>query len=254
MRVRVLGASGSDLPGHHLTSFLLNDNILFDAGGVTNSLRIEEQLKIKEVFITHAHLDHIRDIPFLADNFILSNTSHEIRVLSIKEVIDDIKRHLLNQKLWPDFTVIPNEANSIVKLITIKEKQPILVDSYTITAYKVNHTVPAVGYLIQKDNKSIFYTGDTGPTENTWKNISQIRLDALIIEVSFPNKMSNIAKLTGHLTPKLLIDELKIFQYIPKRLYITHLKSVFRKEIEKELEKLNIVPLSILRGEEIIEI
>ena len=84
MKIRVLGASGSDIPGHHLSSFLLNNKILFDAGGVTSSLSFTAQQKIEHIFITHAHLDHIRDIPFLADNIILSGKSKRINIYSIK--------------------------------------------------------------------------------------------------------------------------------------------------------------------------
>ena len=145
MKIKVLGASGSDIPGQHLTSFLLDGTILFDAGGVTNSLNFKEQQKIKNIFITHAHLDHIRDIPFLADNIIMSRKKLQINVLSIKEVLDDIKNHLLNYRLWPDFTVIPNEEESIIRLEKIKEKVAVTINGFKITAYRVNHTVPAVG-------------------------------------------------------------------------------------------------------------
>lgn len=254
MKIRVLGASGSDMPGLHLTSFLLDNSTLFDAGGVTNSLSIEEQLEIKHVFITHAHLDHVRDIPFLADNFILSKKKSQFKILSIKEVLDDIKKHLLNHRLWPDFTIIPNEKESVVKLEKIKENTPIKVGNYTITAYGVTHTVPAVGYLIQNQSKSVFYTGDTGPTDKTWKKLPPIQLDALIIEVSFPNSMTNIAILTGHLSPELLIGEIKKISVPPKRLYITHIKSIFKEEIERELSEIKKIPLEILKGGEVIEI
>lgn len=161
MKIRVLGASGSDIPGHHLSSFLLNNKILFDAGGVTSSLSFTAQQKIEHIFITHAHLDHIRDIPFLADNIILSGKSKRINIYSIKEVIDDIKKHLLNYRLWPDFTVIPDVKNSILDLKIIHEEKSILLDGYKITAYRMNHTVPAVGFLVEKEGRSFFYTGDT---------------------------------------------------------------------------------------------
>lgn len=254
MKIKVLGASGSDIPGQHLTSFLLDKTILFDAGGVTNSLDLKEQQKIKYVFITHAHLDHIRDIPFLADNIILSRKKSQITVFSIKEVIDDIKKHLLNHRLWPDFTVIPNEKDSVIKLKKIKAGVTVTINSLKITAFPVNHTVPAVGYLVQKDNKFLFYTGDTGPTKQTWEALSHIALDALIIESSFPDKMKKIAQITGHLTPKLLFEDLSKFSYLPKRLYITHVKHYYRKEIERDFQKQSVYNIEILRSGKIIEI
>lgn len=254
MKIKVLGASGSDIPGQHLTSFLLDDIILFDAGGVTNSLNLKEQQKIKYIFITHAHLDHIRDIPFLADNLIVSRKKTQITVFSIKEVLDDIKKHLFNYRIWPDFTMIPNEKDSVVKLEKIKVGVSVTVNSFKITAFPVNHTVPAVGYLVQKGNKSLFYTGDTGNTEKTWKALSSVSLNALIIESSFPDNMKKIAKITGHLTPELLFREISNLNSPPQKVYITHVKPYYRKQIERDIIKKNCYDIQILLGGECIKI
>ena len=78
MKIRVIGCSGAELPGHNAPGFLLDDEIIFDAGSITSVLTAKEQLRIKHIFITHAHLDHIRSIPFLADNIIIKNRSSEI--------------------------------------------------------------------------------------------------------------------------------------------------------------------------------
>lgn len=254
MIIKVLGASGSDVAGYHLSSFLLNSKILFDAGGVTGSLSFRAQHKIEHIFITHAHLDHIRDIPFLADNLIVSGKSKTIKIYSIKEVIDDIKKHLLNQRLWPDFTVIPDVKNSILKLEIIQEKTPFLIDEYKITAYRMNHTVPSVGYLIEKNDKSLFYTGDTGPVKNLWENFSDKKLNVLIIEVSFPNKMKELAIKTGHLTAELFFEDLKFLNQRPEKIFITHIKPFYRKQIERELKRYSGYKIKILQGGEIIRI
>ncbi|MGB9892437.1 3',5'-cyclic-nucleotide phosphodiesterase [Thermodesulfovibrio yellowstonii] len=254
MKIRVLGASGSDIPGHHLSSFLLNNKILFDAGGVTSSLSFTAQQKIEHIFITHAHLDHIRDIPFLADNIILSGKSKRINIYSIKEVIDDIKKHLLNYRLWPDFTVIPDVKNSILDLKIIHEEKSILLDGYKITAYRMNHTVPAVGFLVEKEGRSFFYTGDTGPAINTWKKFLNKKLNALIIEVSLPDKMKDLATKTGHLTPRLLFEDLKLLNQKPEKIFITHIKPLYKKAIERELKKYSDYKIEILQGRESIKI
>lgn len=254
MRIKVLGASGSDVPGYHLSSFLLNNKILFDAGGITGSLSFRSQQKIEHIFITHAHLDHIRDIPFLADNLIVSGKAKTIKIYSIKEVLDDIKKHLLNHRLWPDFTVIPNVQNSVLRLQMINEESPILIDGYKITAYRMNHTVPSVGYLVEKDGKAFFYTGDTGPAKNSWKKLADKKLNALIIEVSLPDKMKELAIKTGHLTAELFFEDLKLFNYKPEKIFITHIKPFYRKQIEQELKKCSDFKIKVLRGGEIIKI
>lgn len=254
MKIRVLGASGSDMPGQHLTSFLIDDSLLFDAGGVTNSLTLRQQQKIKYIFITHAHLDHIRDIPFLADNRVISGQKLQIKVFSINDVVEDMKKHLLNQRLWPDFTAIPSKKNSILKLEKIKEGEVVTINGFHITAVAVKHTVPAVGYLVQKEDKALFYTGDTGPSEQTWKTLGKINLDVLIIEVSFPDDLKDIALKTGHLTPSLLFEDLSKLEHPPRKIYVTHVKPFYRKKIEKEINSVKKYKIKILGGGEIIKI
>jgi ribonuclease BN (tRNA processing enzyme) len=69
--------------------------------------------------------------------------------------------------------------------------------------------VPGVGYLVENQKKRrFFYTGDTGPTDGTWRRLGEKHINCLIIEVSFPNHMGDIAITTGHLTPLLLKGEL----------------------------------------------
>jgi ribonuclease BN (tRNA processing enzyme) len=256
MIVKVLGASGSDIPGYHFSSFLLDKKILFDAGSVTNSLSFKAQQKIEHIFITHAHLDHIKDLPFLADNLIICGKKKIVKVYSIKEVLNDIKTHLLNHRLWPDFTVIPDIENSILKLNPVIENKPVIINNkYKITAYRMNHVVPAVGYLVEKDNKSFFYTGDTGPAKILWKKLSPKILNVLIVEVSLPNKMKEIAIETGHLTAELLFEDLKSLNNKPKKIFITHIKPFFRKQIERELKKYSEdYKIEILSGGEVIKI
>ena len=71
MKINVIGCSGAEFPGHNAPAFLLDEEILFDAGSLTSTLNEKAQMKIRNIFITHAHLDHIRSIPFLADNIVV---------------------------------------------------------------------------------------------------------------------------------------------------------------------------------------
>lgn len=200
MKIKVIGCSGAELPGHNAPAFLLNNEILFDAGSLTGVLDEKAQLKIKNIFITHAHLDHIRSIPFLADNIVVGKNRSRVTIFSISPVIRTIKAHLFNSAVWPDFTIIPNPHDAILNLVELKTGQSIRINGYTIVPYKVNHTVPAVGYLVEDGTgKRIFYTGDTGPSPNTWKKLINKKIHCLIIDVSFPSGMRELAIRTGHL-------------------------------------------------------
>jgi ribonuclease BN (tRNA processing enzyme) len=255
MKIKVLGCSGAEFPGHRPPSFLLNGEILFDTGSLTDILDIRRQWKIEYIFITHAHLDHILGIPFLADNLIFRKKRHRVNILSIPPVIKTIRESLLDGSIWPDFTVIPNTHEGILNLIELKSGHSIKIDNYTIIPYPVNHSVPATGYLVEdKRMKRFFYTGDTGPSDATWKNIGEKQIHCLIIETSFPNRMEEIAIRTGHLTPRLLKKEILKIKHMPERIYITHLKPQYSKAIKKELERLGIKNIKLLKDGQTIKV
>ena len=253
MEIKVLGCSGAEFPGRRPPSFLLDGKILFDTGSLTNILDIEGQLKIKDIFITHSHLDHILGIPFLADNLIFRKKRHRVNIFSIPSVIKTIRKSLLDGSVWPDFTVIPNTHEGILNLIELESGHSIKIGDYTITAYPVHHSVPATGYLVEDGKKRrFFYTGDTGPTDSTWSKLGGIQLHSLLIEVSFPSRMEEIALRTGHLTPRLLRKELLKIKPYPERIFIIHIKPQYSKAVTAELQKLNIKSLRLLKDGQII--
>jgi ribonuclease BN (tRNA processing enzyme) len=255
MKIKVLGCSGAEFPKHYPPGFLVDGKILFDAGTLNNVLGERDQLKVKHIFITHAHMDHIREIPFLADNIIIGGWKQKVNIFSISPVIKDIKNNLLNSKLWPDMTVLPDTRHAVVSLNTLKAGQPHRIGEYTVTPFKVNHSVPAVGYLGEdQEQRRFFYTGDTGPTDATWRKLGKRQIHCLIIEVSFPNRMEKIALTTGHLTPRLLEKELSKIETMPERIYITHLKPQFYKTIKMELQKLGAGNMSLLKEGQIIRV
>lgn len=255
MKIKVLGCSGATFPDHRPPGFLLDDRVLFDAGSLTDVLNERAQMKIKHIFITHAHLDHILGIPFLADNILHGRKGHSVNVFSIPSVIKTIKKNLLNSSIWPDFTVIPHSKGPVLSLNALRVHTSIRVNEYQITPYNVTHSVPAVGYLVEdKRNRRFFYTGDTGPSESTWRKIGQQHIHCLIIEVSLPNSMGDMAIKTGHLTTRLFRNELLKIRKMPERIYITHPKPQYFKTIKAELQRLHLSHLSILREGQTIQI
>ena len=252
MKLRVLGSAGAELPDFRPPAFLLDDQLLLDAGTIGSVLSEEEQWNIHTVFITHSHLDHIRSIPTLADNIIIKNQLHTVSVRSTVEVITAMQNHLFNNIIWPDFTKIPSAENPVIQFMAITPYQEYIVKEYRVTAIPVNHTVPTVGYQVKSGGKTIVYTGDTGPTEDIWTYCSGA--DALIVEVSFPDSLKELAQLTKHLTASMLVEELAKIDILPKRILITHPKPQYFDRIHKEVSELAIAGVELLRDGSIYEI
>jgi len=163
LKIKVLGCYGGQQAGFRLTSFLVNDSILLDAGSPAEVLSLEEQYAIRHVCVSHTHLDHIKDIAFLADNRCMKRLSghtgnRSITVHSLAENNQIIRDHFLNGHIWPDFTAIPNADDGILKLHDIEVEVPFELDGVRITAIAVNHPVPCTGFLLEQDGKQVIYT------------------------------------------------------------------------------------------------
>ncbi|BCS53808.1 3',5'-cyclic-nucleotide phosphodiesterase [Geobacter sp. SVR] len=244
MRLRILGSAGAELPDFRPPAFLIDEHLLLDAGTIGSVLTEEDQLKLRNIFITHSHLDHIRGIPALADNIIIRNLDRTVNIFSTQPVISALRDHLFNGVIWPDFTRIPTPEHPVLCFNMIVPGQGNDVAGYSITAVEVHHTVPAVGYIVAKDGVSLAYTGDTGPTDIFWRHVSGA--DALIVEVSFPDNMEELALLTQHLTCSLLRRELKKIGTLPRRVLITHPKPQYYDTIKREIENLGMPEIELL--------
>jgi len=247
MQIRVLGCSTSEMPNVYLSSFLVDGKLLFDAGTILSALNENECSNIKHIFISHAHLDHIKDLPFFAENIIITEKKQNLQVMSIPEVTEALRNNLFNNVLWPDYTKIPTPESPTVVFENMVAGKTMHIDDHKITAYKVNHTVPAVGYLVEDSKgKRLLYLGDSGPSNAIWESLNGTKIHGLIIEVSFPDKLMSLAAKTGHLTPSLLMSEIDKLDNMPENIFITHCKPQFKTNIVEELEKLNISNLGIL--------
>jgi ribonuclease BN (tRNA processing enzyme) len=234
MKIRFLGVHNTESEDTKLLSLLIDDILVLDAGGLTSSLSISSQLKIKAILITHQHYDHIRDIPAIAMNFFLRQEI--INIYATAPVKEALLTHLLDGDLYPKFLEKPQEKPTI-KFHEVEPCQNIQIEGYGLLALPVAHAGPAVGYqLTSALGKVLFYTGDTGPgLDLCWQYVSP---QLLIIEVMVSNRYEDFARESGHLTPNLLREELMSFQklksYLP-RVIIVHMNPTLQAEIGAEL-------------------
>lgn len=252
MRLRVLGCSGG-IGGRHLrtTSFLVDNDILLDAGSGVGDLSLAELTRIDHVFVTHSHLDHVTSIPFLVDT-VGGMRAKPITVHATAPTIEILRNHLFNWSIWPDFTEIPSAEAPFMRYEEVELGRTVMVDGRAFTPIPAVHTVPAIGYHLDSGAGSLVFTGDTGPNDELWKVVNRIaNLKVLIIETAFSNKERQLAEVSKHLCPSMLADELAKLERRPE-VWITHLKP---GEIELTMEEVeavagNIRPRMLQNGQQ----
>ncbi len=233
MQIKVLGCSGGVGPGLRTTSLLIDDEILIDAGTGVCDLSLAQMRVIRDVFITHSHLDHVCGLAFMADN-LFDLIDRPVRVHATAETLAALRDHLFNWKLWPDFSKLPDEKNPLLTWQELKTGVANKVNGFTITGFPVLHTVPGIGYAVQGKEGVFAFSGDTFACDDLWQGLNALeRLDKLMIEVAFTNDDSELARVSRHFVPALLGEELQKLRHRPK-LYLTHHKPGCEAIIEKE--------------------
>ncbi|MBN1594709.1 3',5'-cyclic-nucleotide phosphodiesterase [candidate division FCPU426 bacterium] len=240
MKIKVLGASGGEAPGEQLTAFLIDDDILLDAGTAGAKLTVSEQRKIRHVLLTHAHLDHIHALPFLLDNCI-GRIAGPVVVYGHAEVIEALQKHIFNNRIWPDFSVLPTEDGPILQYRIVEGNRPFQVGEYTVEPVLVSHSFVAFAYIISNTGGSVVFTGDTGPVQELWAKVAVLpKVHAVFMECSFSNRAQDLAKMTSHLCTADVGGEMSKTgreQDVP--VYLYHLKPEYAEEIRREAEALN---------------
>lgn len=239
MRLKVLGAYGACDATHNLTGYLIDDRIAVDAGTLTSKLSLIQQSKIEAVFITHAHADHVRDLPHLILNR-FSQNAPPLTIVSSKAVMEKLRDHVFNGEVWPDFEkfVSPETGKSAIHYKALQPGKKQMVCGVEFTAVTVNHSVVAAGAILHFGGQAIGFTGDTGPTKEFWKRANDTAgLVAIVTEASFPNDHRKMAEESGHLCPETFAAELtKVTVDVP--VYASHRKLPYENKIESEVRNI----------------
>lgn len=235
MRVRILGCSGGIGGALRTTSMLLDDDILIDAGTGVADLSIEQMIAVDHIFVTHSHLDHVACIPLLVDTVIGMREKH-ITLHATRETWQILKEHIFNWQIWPDFSVIPHEADPILRFSELRVGETVTLAGRHITPLPADHVVPAIGFQLDSGQGSLVFTGDTTTCDPLWEAVNRIdNLRYLIIETAFSNEEILLAQLSKHLCPSMLLDELGKLRR-PAEVYITHLKPGEGDQIMHQIE------------------
>lgn len=223
MQIRILGCSGGIGPGLRTTTLLVDGSLLIDAGTGVGDLEPAELAAIHTVVLTHAHLDHICGLAFMADN-LFGEIDHPLQVHATPDTLNVLRKHIFNWSVWPDFTKLPSPSAPLIVLNALTAGNSLAVGALRLQPFIVNHTVPSVGYIVDTGAAVFAFSGDTYASDEIWAQLNALpRLDHLMIEVAFPNGEAALGELSRHFTPALLGSELAKLRHRPM-IHLTHHK------------------------------
>ena len=255
MNVKVLGCSGAIAKGCRTTAFLIDHDLLIDAGTGVGELSLADMCRIDDVFLTHSHLDHIASLPLMLDSVGALRTQ-PLRVHALASTLNALKKHIFNDIIWPDFSVIPSKETPYITFHEIELGGSYSVGCKRIEVLPAVHAVPAVGYAVaaldhDSDapgavSKCWVFSGDTERNPAFWQRVNQLPVGMLVIEATFSNSAKELAQRSLHLCAEVLIQELhSIEEKNSYPIYITHSKPAEMDAIMLEIAQLNHAPSSI---------
>jgi ribonuclease BN (tRNA processing enzyme) len=242
MKIRVLGCSGSIAAGSRTTAFLVDDDVLIDAGTGVGDLTLDELARVDHILVTHSHLDHVLGIGLLADSVSRRRAGKApIVVHALAATLEAIRRHIFNGVIWPDFTRLPSAAHPLLAFEPFSIGHTLALGERRIEVLPAAHTVPAVGFAVaSKDGAPVWvFTGDTGPNPALWQRLAGMQVAHLVIETAFGNDERQLADISGHLSPTTLGKELALLDSQPG-VHITHIKPGEVKAVMAQISALGI--------------
>jgi ribonuclease BN (tRNA processing enzyme) len=246
----ILGCSGGLGKGEFTTSYLIDDSILIDAGTGLGTLTQPQLKSISSVLLTHAHLDHICGLPLLVDN-LFGSVDHTLDVYAAASVIESLRQHIFNWKIWPDFSQLPSPDSPSVRFHAIEAGESVTIGSLEFTAFKVPHVVPAQGYFVRGEHATLAYASDTGFSAELIKSLDSVgAINNLILECAWSDAEQDLADISGHLTPSLVQEVINALQHKPEKILITHLKPSQAEKIKSELNSLSANCIVVASGDQ----
>ncbi|MBC7909762.1 MAG: 3',5'-cyclic-nucleotide phosphodiesterase [Pyrinomonadaceae bacterium] len=250
MKIQLLPSTfdgaGCATPEQRLTCFLIDDRVTVDAGSIALALTDEQRESVRDVIVTHPHMDHIASLPIFIDD-LFGSLTEPVRVHATEEVIALLERDVFNWTVYPRFSELKNQHGPVMQYMPFRTGEEFQVAHLKVTAVPVNHIVPTVGMVVSDGKVTVAFSSDTYHTEEFWELVNSApHLDALLIEASFPNSMAQLAEVSRHFTPAMLKQELQKLNHNGLDILTVHLKPAYRETLVEEINGLGIPRLGIM--------
>lgn len=205
MKLEILGNSGSAGKGCYTSCAVINDCIALDAGTGLHTLPVERMLKIKDVIVTHPHMDHVALLCFLTDHHAVNGSA--LTIHSLPQTLNALSNFLFNGELWPRMHKITGKRHRmLVSFKPLIPYQATRIRDIRLTPLRVEHGIPTLGFCLHGERENFVYCVDMiDAPPRTWQYLKQLkRFRHMSMEVSFPNEMEALARVSNHLTPVML--------------------------------------------------
>jgi ribonuclease BN (tRNA processing enzyme) len=241
-----IDAEGRASPEQRLSCFVVDGCVAIDAGSIAIGLAETERWAVRDIIITHPHMDHVATLPIFVDD-LFAFLEEPVRVHATPEVCALLARDVFNGTVYPPFQEFDNGRTRVMEFVPFSEGEAFRIAHLTVKAVAVSHIVPTVGLVVSDGARTIGFSSDTSATEEFWRVVNrEPRLDALLIESSFPNRLRKLADASGHLTPEALARELHKLTHTDLDILAMHLKPAFRVQLVEELKALGIPRLTAM--------
>jgi ribonuclease BN (tRNA processing enzyme) len=246
-------AEGCASPEQRLSCFVVDGCVAIDAGSIAIGLNEGERARLRDVVVTHPHMDHVATLPIFVDD-LFGFLEEPVRVHATAEVCALLERDIFNGTVYPPFQNFDNGRTRVMEFVPFRTGEEFGVAHLKFKAVTVSHIVPTVGLIVSDGARTVAFSSDTSATEEFWEMVNrEPRLDALLIEASFPDSLAKLAEVSGHLTPAALGLELRKLAHKDPDILAMHLKPSFRRQLIEELEALGVPRLTAMEPGRVYE-
>ena len=254
LHLKILGCGGNIGFKYQSTCFMSwvgektkdTDLLLIDGGTGITKVKPEEIKNIKDIALTHSHLDHTCGLALLVEAFFDDDCKQIVRprLHTSQMCLDTMKQTTFAKNVWMDLI-----EREFMTFEDIEDGEThTLENGITIQAVRVKHANMTLGYVVKYGESAFVFAGDTTYCESFWKTISQIKeVKAVLCEVSLNNDLRERADASCHMTPEYLQKGISFLNKDIK-IYATHIKGYSYKKVIEELKHLD-RPIEILEDD-----
>ena len=235
-------SDGTASSRQHLSCIVVNDRIAVDAGSLAMAATDEHRRSLRDVILTHAHLDHIAGLPLFVDD-LFAALDQPIKIHALPEVIDVLERDVFNWSVFPKFSELSIGSSNAIEYHPVSFNESFTIHGSEFRLFPAFHKVPSCGVIIKDANSCVAISGDTASLSGFIEDGS--RLNAAIVECAFPDELSVIAKSSHHMTPSILKTELEKLQ-LDCPIFVFNIKANYREAVVAQVLDLGIRNLDVL--------